>query len=90
MIVAQYSVHALAGLEPDYGIHFPNIRSPEGWQKNNVRSSGVIVAAQRPAFPERLSNRLHKHSGESLNPPWQTSLLFYTTSLSAYEIFLLL
>jgi hypothetical protein len=31
MIVAQYSVHAIAGLEPDYGIHFPNIRSPEGW-----------------------------------------------------------
>jgi hypothetical protein len=29
MIVAQYSVHAIAGLKPDYGIHFPNIRSPE-------------------------------------------------------------
>jgi hypothetical protein len=32
MIVAQYSVHAIAGLKPDYGIHFPNIRSPEGGQ----------------------------------------------------------
>ncbi len=33
IVVAQYSVHAQAGLEPDDGIHRPNIRSPEGWQK---------------------------------------------------------
>jgi hypothetical protein len=43
MIVAQYSVHAIAGLKPDYGIHFPNIRSPEGGQKDNARSFGAFI-----------------------------------------------
>jgi hypothetical protein len=50
MIVAQYSVHAIAGLKPDYGIHFPNIRSPEGWQKGNVRSCGVPVQPKGRPF----------------------------------------
>jgi hypothetical protein len=52
MIVAQYSVHAIAGLKPDYGIHFPNIRSPEGGQ----------IKTKKPAFPERLPNRRCTHS----------------------------
>jgi len=46
MIVAQYSVHALAGLEPDCGIHFPNIRSPEGWQKKIM--SGLLALSLQP------------------------------------------
>jgi len=45
MIVAQYSVHAIAGLEPDYGIHFPNIRSPEGWQKDHA---GPVALSLKP------------------------------------------
>jgi len=53
--VAKYSVHAIAGLKPDYGIHFPNIRSPEGWQKDNARFLGVIAKIKKPAFPERFS-----------------------------------
>ena len=44
--MAQYSVHAIAGQEPDYGIHFPNIRSPEGWRKDNVRSCGSVLTPE--------------------------------------------
>jgi hypothetical protein len=62
MIVAQYSVHAIAGLKPDYGIHFPNIRSSEGGQKGYARSFGAIIKTKKPAFPERLSNRRCTHS----------------------------
>jgi hypothetical protein len=43
MIVAQYSVHAIAGLKPDYGIHFPNIRSPEGGQVDVHADFGVFA-----------------------------------------------
>jgi len=43
IVVAQYSVHAIAGMKPDDGIHPPNIRSPEGWQKDNARSYGAIA-----------------------------------------------
>jgi hypothetical protein len=50
IFVAQYSVHAIAGLEPDYGIHFPNIRSPEGWLKDNARSSGVTLRPKGQLF----------------------------------------
>jgi hypothetical protein len=67
MIVAQYSVHAIAGLKPDYGIHFPNIRSPEGGQKDNARSFGDITKTKKPVFPERLSNRHRAHSAKPLN-----------------------
>lgn len=50
IFVAQYSVHAIAGVEPDYGIHFPNIRSPEGWLKDNARSSGVRLPPKGQFF----------------------------------------
>jgi hypothetical protein len=52
MIVAQYSVHAIAGLEPDYGIHFPNIRSPEGWQKDDARAPGLCPTMTAPHLRE--------------------------------------
>ena len=68
MIVAQYSVHAIAGLEPDYGIHFPNIRSPEGWQKDDARASGFMPDNDSPASPERRSNRFHTHPANYLDP----------------------
>jgi len=67
MFVAQYSAHAIAGLEPDYGIHYPNIRSPEGWQNDNARAPGIRPSNGSPAFPERRSNRLHAHSANNLN-----------------------
>jgi hypothetical protein len=50
IFVAQYSVHAIAGPEPDYGIHIPNIRSPEGWPKGNVRFCGVIMPPENRLF----------------------------------------
>jgi hypothetical protein len=62
MIVAQYSAHAIAGLKPDYGIHFPNIRSPEGGQKEYARSFGATIKTKKPVFPERLSNRRYTQS----------------------------
>jgi hypothetical protein len=61
MFVAQYSVHAIAGLEPDYGIHFPNIRSPEGWQNDDARAPGIMRGNSSPAFPARRSIRFHTH-----------------------------
>ncbi len=50
IFVAQYSVHAIAGLKPDYGNHFPNIRSPEGWRKDNIRSSGIVLQPKGQLF----------------------------------------
>ena len=67
MIVAQYSVYAIAGPEPDYGIHFPNIRSPEGWQKDDARAPGMLRNNASPTSPEKRSNRFHKHSANYLN-----------------------
>jgi len=67
MTVAQYSVHAAAGLEPGYGIHLPNIRSPEDWQKDDARAPGIMLNINNPASPERRSNRLHTHSADVLN-----------------------
>jgi hypothetical protein len=67
MIVAQYSVHAIAGPEPDYGIHFPNIRSPEGWQKDDARAPGMLLNDASPTSPEKRSNRFHTHSANYLN-----------------------
>jgi hypothetical protein len=67
MIVAQYSVHAIAGLEPDYGIHFPNIRSPEGWQKDDVRDPRMLLNNASPTSPEKRSNRFHTYSANYLN-----------------------
>jgi hypothetical protein len=87
MIVAQYSVHAIAGLEPDYGIHLPNIRSPEGWQKDNVRSLWRSVTAKRPAFPERISNRLHAHSGNNLRLHGRRPFYFIPIRLRPIQIF---
>jgi hypothetical protein len=81
MIVAQYSVHAIAGLKPDYGIHFPNIRSPEGWQKDNVRSSGVTLQPKGRLFRKGCQIGFTRTRGNNLNRPWQTVLLFYATSL---------
>jgi hypothetical protein len=67
MIVAQYSVHAIAGLTPDYGIHFPNIRSPEGWQKDDARAPDIMLNKDSPVSPERSSNSFHTHSVNYLN-----------------------
>jgi hypothetical protein len=67
MTVAQYSVHAAAGLEPGYGIHLPNIRSPEDWQKDDARAPGIMLNVDSPASPEWRSNRLHTHSANVLN-----------------------
>jgi hypothetical protein len=50
IFVAQYSVHATAGLKPDYGIHIPNIRSPEDVLKGNVRPFGVIMQPENRLF----------------------------------------
>ena len=50
IFVAQYSVHATAGLKPDYGIHIPNIRSPEDGLKGNVRPFGVIMQPESRFF----------------------------------------
>ena len=67
MIVAQYSVHAIADLEPGYGIDFPNIRSPEGWQKDDARAPGMLLGNCGPALPERRSSRFHTHLVSCLN-----------------------
>jgi hypothetical protein len=69
MIVAQYSVHAIAGLKPDYGIHFPNIRSPEGGQKI---MPGLLVL---PSKPKSRHFRKGCQIGDArirqfLKPPW--------------------
>jgi hypothetical protein len=50
IFVAQYSVHATAGLEPDYGIRIPNIRSPEDGLKGNVRPCNFIMQPQNRLF----------------------------------------
>lgn len=69
MIVAQYSVHAIAGPEPDYGIHFPNIRSPEGWQKDDARAPGMLLNDASPTSPDG-EDSLQPAAGES-SISWQ-------------------
>jgi hypothetical protein len=66
--VAQYSVHAIAGLEPDYGIHFPNIRSPEGWLKDNARSSGVTLRPEGQFFRKGCQTGFTLTRANNLNP----------------------
>jgi hypothetical protein len=67
IFVAQYSVHAIAGVEPDYGIHFPNIRSPEGWLKDNARSYSVRLPPEGQLFRKGCQIGLIQTRGNNLN-----------------------
>ncbi|MGD8410041.1 MAG: hypothetical protein PVF25_07760, partial [Desulfobacterales bacterium] len=51
------------------GVHRPNIRSPEGWQKDNARSHGVMAQIKRPGFPEGLAKRLPVFRGAMCASP---------------------
>jgi hypothetical protein len=65
--VAQYSVCTIADLELDYRINYPNIRSPEGWQKDDARAPGMLLGNCGPAFPEGRSSGFHTHLVSCLN-----------------------